>query len=194
MTTTLPRNSTPEALAELLRCVASQDAVALRALYERASPQLFGIALRILQRRELAEEVLQEAFVNIWRYAGDYQSTRSAPMIWMVAIVRNRALDYLRQQQAHGASAETQWSDAFEDTLPTPDAGPSDLLLASQEARQLAGCMARLRACERHAVALAYLRDQSYIEIADVLNAPVCTVKSNIRRGLRKLRAYLAEV
>ncbi|HZZ02770.1 RNA polymerase sigma factor [Paraburkholderia sp.] len=194
MTTALPRHSTPEALTELLRRVASQDAAALRALYDLASPQLFGIALRILQRREWAEEVLQEAFVNIWRYAGTFRTGRSTPMIWMAAIVRNRAFDHLRQQKAYGAEAETQWSDAFEDILRTSDAGPPDLLLVSQQARQLTICMARLRACERHAVALAYLRDQSYIEIADVLSVPVGTAKSHVRRGLQKLRAYLAEV
>jgi RNA polymerase sigma-70 factor (ECF subfamily) len=190
----LPRNSTPEALTELLRCVAGQDAGALRALYDGASPQLFGIALRILRRREWAEEVLQEAFVNIWRYAGDYQSSRCAPMIWMAAIVRNRALDYLRQQKAYGARAETQWSDAFDDILLAPDGEPSDLLLTSQEARQLATCVARLGACERHAVTLAYLCDLTHTEIADLLNVPVGTVKSHIRRALEKLRRYLAEV
>lgn len=194
MTSALSRNSTPDALTELLRSVASQDAVALRALYDRTSPQLFGIALRILQRREWAEEVLQEAFVNIWRYAGDYECNRSAPMIWLVAIVRNRALDCLRQQRAFGANAETQWSDAFDDILPASDSEPSDRVLASQEARQLAACMARLRACERNAVVLAYLYERSYDEIADVLNVPIGTVKSQIRRGLKKLRTHLAAV
>ncbi|MEW9585166.1 RNA polymerase sigma factor [Paraburkholderia sp. DGU8] len=194
MTTALLQNSTADALSELLQYVASQDRAALRTLYDRASPQLFGIAVRILPRREWAEEVLQEAFVNIWRNAQDYDSTRSTPMIWMAAIVRNRALDYLRQQKAYGASVETQWPEGLDDLLSSPDAGPPDRLLASQEARRLSKSMARLRACERHALALAYLRDHSCTEIANALNLPVGTVKSHIRRGLNKLRADLAQL
>jgi hypothetical protein len=107
MTTPLPHDPTPDTLVQLLDRVASEDAAALRALYDLTSSKLFGLALRILVKREWAEEVLQDAFVNIWRYAGDYKAGLSAPMTWMAAIVRNRALDYLRRQKANGAGAET---------------------------------------------------------------------------------------
>ncbi len=146
MTTTLPHDPTPDTLVQLLDRVATEDAAALRALYDLTSSKLFGLALRILVKREWAEEVLQDAFVNIWRYAGDYKAGLSAPMTWMAAIVRNRALDYLRRQKANGASAETEWSDALDDTLPANEADPSDQMLMSQEARQLAICMGRLEA------------------------------------------------
>jgi RNA polymerase sigma-70 factor (ECF subfamily) len=191
MTTSPLHDSTPEALSQLLERVAAQDDLALRALYDSASPKLFGLALRILVKREWAEEVLQEAFVNIWRHAGDYRDSLSAPMTWMAAIVRNRSLDYLRQQKAHGASAETEWSEALDDMLPIDEAGPADLLLMSQEARQLATCMARLDPNQRQAVALAYLRDQSHAEVAYILKVPLGTVKSWIRRGLEKLKICL---
>lgn len=191
MTTALPNNSTPEALTELLKRIAGQDEKALRALYDLVSPKLFALALRILVKREWAEEVLQEAFVNIWRYAGDYRVSLAAPMTWMVVIVRNRALDYLRQQKAYGAGAETQWSEALDEILPTGEAGPSEQVLMSQEARQLEICMARLDATQRQAVALAYLRDNSHSEIANTLKVPLGTVKSWIRRGLEKLKTCL---
>lgn len=191
MTTTLPHDPTPDTLVQLLDRVASEDAAALRALYDLTSSKLFGLALRILVKREWAEEVLQDAFVNIWRYAGDYKAGLSAPMTWMAAIVRNRALDYLRRQKANGASAETEWSDALDDTLPANEADPSEQMLMSQEARQLAICMGRLEANQRQAVALAYLRDQSHSEVADVLKVPLGTVKSWIRRGLEKLKTCL---
>ena len=182
------RSDTPTSLAQLLERVASEDAAALRALYDLTSSKLFGLALRILVKREWAEEVLQDAFVNIWRYAGDYRAGLSAPMTWMASIVRNRALDYLRRQKANGASAETQWSEALDDILPGNEADPSEQTLMSQEARQLRICMEQLEASQRQAVALAYLRDQSHSEVADVMKVPLGTVKSWIRRGLEKLR------
>jgi RNA polymerase sigma-70 factor (ECF subfamily) len=191
MSTALPRDPNAEILAQLLERVASEDAAALRSLYDLTSSKLFGLALRILVKREWAEEVLQDAFVNIWRYAGDYRAGLSAPMTWMASIVRNRALDYLRRQKAHGASAETQWSEALDDILPGNEADPSEQTLMSQEARHLRICMEQLEASQRQAVALAYLRDQSHSEVADVMKVPLGTVKSWIRRGLEKLRACL---
>lgn len=191
MTTALPHDPTPDTLVKLLERVAVEDASALRTLYDLTSSKLFGLALRILIRREWAEEVLQDAFVNIWRYAGDYRAGLSAPMTWMTAIVRNRALDYLRRQKAGGAGAQTEWSEALDDILPANEADPSEQTLMSEEARQLRTCIGRLEPNQRQAVALAYLRDQSYYEVAEVMKVPLGTVKSWIRRGLEKLRACL---
>jgi RNA polymerase sigma-70 factor, ECF subfamily len=182
-----PQELTPETLVALLERVAGEDAAALRELYDIASPKLFGLALRILSRHEWAEEVLQDSFVNIWRYAGDYRRGLSAPMTWMSAIVRNRALDHLRRVQA----METEWSDALDDLVASGDPNPEELSTMSAEARQLAQCMETLEPAQRQAVALAYLRDQSHSEIAQVLTVPLGTVKSWIRRGLQKLKTCL---
>jgi RNA polymerase sigma-70 factor, ECF subfamily len=202
--TSLPSEPTPPQLAALLECVAREDAAALRALYELTAAKLFGVALRILLKREWAEEVLQDAFVNIWRYAGDYRANRAAPMTWMTAIVRNRALDFLRKQKAERAEstertegagfpgsatiALADWSESFEDLLPGDERDPADSALLSEAARRLAVCMKRLDANQRQAVALAYLRDQSHGEIAQTLSVPLGTVKSWVRRGLEKLK------
>jgi RNA polymerase sigma-70 factor (ECF subfamily) len=104
-----PLSSDPngDILAPLIERIAIHDTAALRELYELTSPRLFGQVIRMLGRREWAEEVLQEAFINIWRFASDYRQSVSAPMAWMVAIVRHRALDYLRQRKAFAADAET---------------------------------------------------------------------------------------
>jgi RNA polymerase sigma-70 factor (ECF subfamily) len=177
----------PEALVALLERVAGEDASALRELYDAASPKLFGLALRILSRPEWAEEVLQDSFVNIWRYAGDYRRALSAPMTWMSAIVRNRALDHLRRINA----METEWSDALDELVASGDPNPEELSSMSVEARQLAHCMETLEPAQRQAVALAYLRDQSHSEIALVLTVPLGTVKSWIRRGLQKLKSCI---
>jgi RNA polymerase sigma-70 factor, ECF subfamily len=172
-----PRELTPETLAELLERIAKEDAAALRELYDLAAPKLFGLALRILQ----------DSFVNIWRFAGDYRRALSAPMTWMSAIVRNRALDHLRRVN----SQETEWSDALDDLVATGDPDPETLTGVSLQARLLAGCMQQLEPAQRQAVALAYLRDQSHSEIAEVLTVPLGTIKSWIRRGLAKLKTCL---
>jgi RNA polymerase sigma-70 factor (ECF subfamily) len=188
--TSLPPEPAPDALAALLARVAGEDAAALRALYDLTSSKLFGVALRILVKREWAEEALQDAFVSIWRYAGDYRQSLAAPMTWMAAIVRNRALDVLRRQKT-SAAGQTEWSESLDEVLAGPDPDPADTALLSQEARRLAICMARLDANQRQAVALAYLRDQSHSEIADVLKVPLGTVKSWVRRGLEKLKTCM---
>jgi RNA polymerase sigma-70 factor (ECF subfamily) len=185
------REPTPDALAALLARVAREDATALRALYDLTASKLFGVALRILVKREWAEEALQDAFINIWRYAGDYREGLSAPMTWMAAIVRNRALDCLRRQKAGGAAVEIEWSATLDDVLAGSDRDPADATLLSEEARQLEICMRRLDANQRQAVALAYLRDQSHSEIAAALSVPLGTVKSWVRRGLEKLRTCM---
>ena len=183
-------DATPETLSLLLERIANEDAAALRSLYELSSSKLFGLALRILVRREWAEEVLQDSFINIWRFAGDYRKGLSAPMTWMAAIVRNRALDHLRRVN----SAETEWSETLDDLLPTSEPSPAELTSMSQQARQLAICMQRLDASQRQAVALAYLRDQSHSEVAQALKVPLGTVKSWIRRGLEKLKSCLGSL
>jgi RNA polymerase sigma-70 factor (ECF subfamily) len=190
--TTLPPEPTPDTLAALLARIAVEDATALRTLYDLTASKLFGVALRILVKREWAEEALQDAFVNIWRYAGDYRDTFSAPMTWMSAIVRNRALDYLRRQKATSAG-QTEWSESLNEVLAGPDPDPADTALLSQEARRLMICLKQLDANQRQAVMLAYLRDQSHSEIASVLQVPLGTVKSWVRRGLEKLKICMGD-
>nr|WKF55611.1 ECF RNA polymerase sigma factor SigK [Paraburkholderia busanensis] len=147
----------------------------------------------MLRRGEWAEEVLQDAFIGIWRGAADYQHRLSAPMPWMMAIVRNRALDYLRQQRAFGASVETGWREEFDEILRSFEAGPADLALLGERARLLASCLQHLGARQRLALSLAYFRDRSHEEIADVLGAPLGTVTSSIRRGLIHLRNCMGD-
>ena len=87
-------------LMELLDRVAMQDDKALKALYDRTSSKLYGLALRIVRERGAAEDVLQEAFVSIWRGAGSYRASLRPPLAWMGLIVRSRALDALSRRPA----------------------------------------------------------------------------------------------
>lgn len=178
-----------------LVAVARQDASAFRALYEATSPKLFGFVLRILQKRELAEEVLQESFVNIWNNASSYQSSLAAPMTWMTTIVRNRAFDLLRKLsngQQHDVEIDAEYFDSdIMTALESGEATPLQALELSQDAAALATCMSRLEALHRQAMALAFYHDLSHSEVAEQMNLPMGTVKTWIRRGLDKLRTCL---
>lgn len=182
-------------LPALLRAVAVGDPAALRGLYDQTATKLFGLALRITGRRDWAEDVVQESFVSVWHHAADYQPQLAAPMTWLTAIVRNRALDCLRR----AAAARVQQTDSLDDPgvdqptdwLADDAPGPAELALASQEARALNRCLRRLEAPQRQAITLAYLQGLSHGELAERLRVPLGTVKSWVRRGLERLRACL---
>ncbi|MET3136407.1 RNA polymerase sigma factor (sigma-70 family) [Undibacterium sp. GrIS 1.2] len=174
--------------------VARKDAIAFRSLYDATSPKLFGFALRILVKRELAEEVLQESFVNIWNNAASYQASLAAPMTWMTTIVRNRAFDLLRRLD-HDVEID---ADNFDmdvvHALESGDLTPIQSLEMTQDAKAPASCMSRLEGLHRQAMALAFFHDLSHSEVAEQMKLPMGTVKTWIRRGLDKLRTCLGKM
>ena len=180
--------STPEALAALINRCAARDEKAFAELYKLTSPKLFGVALRILQRRDWAEEVLQECFVNIWHHASAYVVEKSAPQTWMTRIVRNRCLDWLRRPD-HEVSGEVQ--DAIIENWADDAAGPLERLSTSRDGHRVAGCMQGLDGVQRQVIALAFFDGLSHSEVASHLQQPLGSVKSWIRRGLEKLRLCL---
>lgn len=173
-------------LEDLLRAVAAGDRVAFGRLYDLAAPHLFPIALRILRRRDRAEEILQDAFVSIWRRAGDWSPERGSARTWLSSIVHHRAIDAIRREgrlvqldeEAHGEMPDDA-PDAF------------DLASAGEDAKRLAACLEGLEAQPRRAIRLAYWRGLSHEELAVELGAPMGTVKSWIRRGLQRLKTCL---
>lgn len=179
----------PQELAELLSRTALRDQAAYEALYRATAAKLFGFALRILRKRELAEDCLQDAFVSIWYRAGDYRVDRAQPFTWMAAIVRNRALDMLRAAPAH---RELAGGDEFDDRA-AEQANPVDDVAASDEARALLRCLEGLPARHRQAIALAYFRGLAHAELAKTLAEPLGTVKTWIRKGLMQLRRCLEQ-
>ena len=174
-----------------LRAAASHDPDAFRCLYDATSPRLYGFALRILVKPELAEEALQEGFVAIWHHAGSYQSHLAAPMTWMTTIVRNKALDVLR---GAGTGIETSlepFDCAVMDALRDPAATPIDALAMSREAKALAYCMSVLEGAHRQVLGLAFFHDLSHSEVAQRMVLPIGTVKTWIRRSLERLKTCL---
>jgi RNA polymerase sigma-70 factor (ECF subfamily) len=176
-------------LYRLLAAVAMQDRQAFRTLYDATSAQLFGFALRILHREELAEEAVRDAFVSVWHAAPGYQAHPAPPFTWMVTIARNRALHI--RQRAYGAAGDGALDIEAADGLADPSSGPQDQAQLSRDARALARCMETLACRQRQAIGLAYLHDLSHSEVADRLGLPVGTVKTWIRRGLDRLRDCL---
>jgi RNA polymerase sigma-70 factor (ECF subfamily) len=176
-----------------LAATARRDGEAFRCLYEATSAKLFGFALRILRKRELAEEALQEGFIAIWEHAHSYQEQLAAPMTWMATIVRNKALDLLRRLQDNVEIDAEQFDEAIMNAMQNPERNPIDALLLGRDARALALCMSLLEASHRQVLGMAFFHELSHSEVAQQLALPVGTVKSWIRRSLERLRSCLAE-
>ncbi len=165
---------------------------ALRELYDLTSSKLYGVALRVVGNRDWAEDVLQEAYLNIWRIAGDYKVALSPPMAWMGVIVRSRALDFLRRRTSQQADAGVELDDYISETVASDAANPMDTTQASEQAWALHECLRKLEAKQRDVLSLAYLRDLSHGELATQLKLPLGTVKTWIRRGIEQLRGCMA--
>lgn len=161
-------------------------------LYERTAGKLYGLALRVVGKREWAEDVLQEACLQVWRTAGSYRRTLSPPLAWMGVIVRSRALDFLRRRASERADAALELDAAIEETVAGDAANPMDTQQASEAAWALHECLRKLEARQREVLSLAYLRDLSHGELAARLQLPLGTVKTWIRRGLDQLRGCMS--
>lgn len=184
-----------EALAQLLARAGLGDRRAFATLYERTSPHLFAVVLRIQRDRAVAEDLLQEVYVNVWRAAKGFDAAQSQPMTWLTSIARNRAIDSLRRAQAQprlhsGHAQDDEDSDVYDETADEA-AGPLELLSQASDARELQRCMAQLSAAQRQSLALAYYDGLSHAEVATRMGEPLGTVKSWVRRGLMGLKACL---
>ena len=185
-------DTTDAELIQLLDRIASHDHAALKALYDRCSSKLYGLAVRVVRNREWAEDVLQEATLTIWRAAGDYRPSLSPPMAWMGLIVRSRGLDFLRRRVAERSHVTQEFDESIADTLEGDSPCPMDTAQASEQAWALHLCLGQLENRQREVVSLAYIRDLSQSELAEQLKLPLGTVKTWIRRGLDQLRMCMA--
>lgn len=177
-----------EVLAQQLARVALGDKLAFRQVYEMTSTHLFGIALRILRRRDAAEDVLQEAFVSVWHHAGIYSASTSQPMTWLISIVRNKSLDVARSAPVRRETALVQNDAGGNRDIADERPNPLDLLMQATQSLAIQDCMASLDAAQRQSLALAYYHGLSHSEVAERVHAPLGTVKSWVRRGLERLK------
>ncbi len=178
-------------LIALIDRVALRDANALRQLYDATSSKLYAVAMRVVSNTEHAEDVLQDAYLNIWRIAGDYRASLSPPMAWMGIVVRSRALDFLRKRKAERALGGVSIDNEFGDALCTDESSPMDTSIASEQAWALHECLRKIEAKPREVLVMAYFRDLSHGELASQLSLPLGTVKTWIRRSLQQLRSCM---
>ncbi|MGE5716738.1 MAG: RNA polymerase sigma factor [Acidobacteriota bacterium] len=173
---------------ELFARIADGDRDAFGLFYDRYAPVLFAFCLRILTDARDAEDVLQEAFIQVWRDARRFDATRASVKTWLFTIARSRALDRWRSRH----SIEQRFSAAPDESLDRASAGDG-----GQESAALrdyvSRCLEKLSEAEQAVLRLAYFDGYTQEEIAARLNEPLGTVKSRTRSGLAKLRAIAAE-
>ena len=177
-------------LNEFLARVALRDRAAFERLYRASCAHLFSVSFRILRNESRADEVLQEAYVNIWHGAAGYNANAGTPMTWMINIVRNKSIDLLRARKSEVAST-IELDDEALNVAADSATEPHRLLDDSLIKAKLDGCMGELSSAQRQALALAYYRGMVHTDIATVLNAPLGTAKGWVRRGLDQLRSCL---
>ncbi|MEQ1510330.1 MAG: sigma-70 family RNA polymerase sigma factor [Sphingopyxis sp.] len=162
-------------LDEQLLAVGSGSRAAFRALFDAYGGTAMGIALRILRDREAAEDAVQEAFLRLWRLAGNFDPERGVAKAWLSVIVRNTALDQVRGRRPMAA-------------LDDIEAGLMSVEQPSPPDNRLRQCMERLPLDQAHAITTMYAYGMSHSELADHLCQPLGTVKSWVRRGTDSLR------
>ena len=166
----------------LLGAIAQGDKKAFSELYRSTSQQLYAVSLKMLTRKELAEEALQEAYVRIWHNASEYRQGKGSVLTWMISIVRYRALDVLRYNKVRKES-EFDESNNFDIETIEQVSDAEQLLLDK--------CLQQLDTQQRQAIYLAYFNGCSHKEVVKHLNNPLGTIKSWIRRGLMSLQSCL---
>jgi RNA polymerase sigma-70 factor, ECF subfamily len=176
-------------LTELLTATAGGDRAAFEKLYAATSAKLYGTALRILKRRDLADDVVQEAYVRIWRHAERFDPARGAPITWMATIVRHLAIDLARRNR------DAQMGGGEDELLALPSDGPDPFeeLAMVERHQRVRAVLARLDPMKRRLIIAAYLHGESREELAQRFGAPVNTIKTWLRRAVLEMRAAIDE-
>ncbi len=184
-------NRPPSPLLEHLHAMAKGDHSALAKAYDQMGPIVFSLAVRMLRDRPAAEDVTQDIFVQVWRQAANYDTTRGSPEAWMMMIARTRILDRLRSRSAGIVLKPVG------DNLPdSPDGEdwPDDLAISREDAVNVRQALAELPHDQRHAIEMAFFDGLTHVEISEKLKVPLGTIKTRIRLGLIKIRDSLSEL
>jgi len=177
--------TTPE-LVWLLAAVAKGDQAAFERLYQATRKKLYGTAVRILRRTDLANEVLQEVYLKVWNLAGQFDPAAVSPITWMVAITRSHAIDIVRRSPEISTEEEPEVSEVAAES-PHPSAKRE----MSEELKRLLACMGSLDEDHRRLVLLAYYGGWSREQLAAKFGRPVDTIRIWLRRALAEIRECL---
>lgn len=175
-----------DALRYLIEGVMNREQSALSALYDTTLPKIYGLALKVTRRHDLAEEVVEDTYWQVWQEADKFDKSRGVVIAWMMVICRSRALDLLRRQSNHLALNES-WNQGEEDTTPSP----VEQMIALERESALHCAMKQLNKVQQQILALAFFKDMSHQEIANHMHMALGTVKSHIKRAQNVLRVAL---
>ena len=184
----LPSGEDDATLRQCLAGIGTQDQVALCRLYDLTVSRVYGIALRIVRHADLAEEVISDVYMQVWRDSHRYDDSRGKVIAWLLIITRSRALDLLRRQDE--AFSHPEPYELVSEPASNHD-NPEDLLNAAQAGSALHDAMKRLTPLQRQLLSLAFFRGLSHTEIVDSTGIPLGSVKTHIRRALGALRDRL---
>jgi RNA polymerase sigma-70 factor, ECF subfamily len=176
---------------ELMPLVGRKDPEAFEVLFDRHGGAAYSLAYRIVGDRAAAEEVTQEAFISVWRSGARFDAARGSVRSWLLSVVRNRAIDFLRSR-AGKAPKLTFDDDSALEQRPAQERTEEEAL-QRETAAELQGALGKLPGEQSKVIELAYFGGFSHSEIAEMLNLPMGTVKGRMRLGLEKIRGELAE-
>ena len=187
------RTSKAERLAdeELMPLIGEKDPDAFEVFYDRHGGVAYSLAYRIVGERGAAEDVTQEAFISIWRSGARYDAARGSVRTWMLGIVRNRAIDFLRSKAGRAPKLDFD-DDSILEHRPAAERTESEAL-QRETAQEVRGALDELPGEQSKVIELAYFGGFSHSEIAGMLGVPLGTVKGRMRLGLEKIRGELAE-
>jgi RNA polymerase sigma-70 factor (ECF subfamily) len=177
-------------LARWIAAIVDHDERALMALYEATLPRVYGLVLRLVRRSQLAEEVAEDVFFQVWRQAPRFDPARGRPLTWLLGMARSRAIDAIRREARF--QHETLDDEAHAPAAPLAESG-DELLAVAQGHAELHRALLLLKPQPRQLVALAFFSGLSHEEIASQTCLPLGTVKSQIRRALITLRDALGD-
>jgi len=178
--------STPVEITWLLAAVTKGDAQAFERLYAATCAKVYGVVLRILRKPGLAADVMEDAYLQVWRKAGEFDPTIQSPLAWMVAMARSRAIDLVRKTQDAGGEGEGEIAEDDDGPGPVPrNAMTNDL-------RKLLTCIGRLEPDRQRMLLLAYYGAFTHEQLAQKLDMPVNLVRSSLRRCLAEVDQCLS--
>jgi RNA polymerase sigma-70 factor, ECF subfamily len=176
---------------ELMPLVGRKDPEAFEVLYDRHGGAAYSLAYRIVGDRAAAEEVTQEAFISVWRSGARFDATRGSVRSWLLSVVRNRAIDFLRSKGGKAPKLDFDDESALEQR-PAAERTEEEAL-RRETATEVRGAIGNLPGEQAKVIELAYFGGFSHSEIAEILSLPMGTVKGRMRLGLEKIRGELAE-
>lgn len=187
------RASKAERLAdeELMPLIGEKNPGAFEVFYDRHGGVAYSLAYRIVGERGAAEDVTQEAFISIWRSGARYDKARGSVRTWMLGIVRNRAIDFLRSKAGRAPKLDFD-DDSILEHRPAEELTDSEAL-RRETAQEVRGALDELPGEQAKVIQMAYFGGFSHSEIAGMLGVPLGTVKGRMRLGLEKIRGELAE-